>query len=41
MDRKINWITGCHDEIELVYEKAEQNEMRASVFFCLNLNRWR
>lgn len=26
MDRKINWITGCHDEIELVYEKAEQNE---------------
>ena len=26
MDRKISWITGCHDEIELVYEKAEQNE---------------
>ena len=26
MDRKINWITGCHDEIELVYEKAEQNQ---------------
>ena len=26
MDRKINWITGCHDEIELVYERAEQNE---------------
>ncbi len=26
MDRKIKWITGCHDEIELVYEKAEQNE---------------
>ncbi|GEM_PF-5235745 len=26
MDRKINWITGCHDEIELVYEKAGQNE---------------
>ncbi len=24
MDRKISWITGCHDEIELVYEKAEQ-----------------
>ena len=26
MDRMINWITGCHDEIELVYEKADQNE---------------
>lgn len=26
MVRKIHWITGCHDEIELVYEKAEQNE---------------
>ena len=26
MDRKINWITGRHDEIELVYEKAEKNE---------------
>lgn len=26
MDRKISWMTGCHDEIELIYEKAEQNE---------------
>ena len=25
MDRKINWISGCYDEIELVYEKAEAN----------------
>lgn len=26
MNRKISWITGCYDEIELVYEKAAQNE---------------
>lgn len=25
MDRKIKWHSGCHDEIELVYEKAENN----------------
>ena len=26
MERKIEWVTGCHDEIELVYEKGEQND---------------
>ncbi len=26
MDRKIEWKSYCHDEIELVYEKAEDNE---------------
>lgn len=26
MERKINWYSGCHDEIELVYSKAEGNE---------------
>lgn len=31
MDRKISWITGCHDEIELVYEKAEQNDNLGSL----------
>ncbi len=24
--RKISWFSGCHDEIELVYEKAEKDE---------------
>ena len=26
MERKINWYSGCHDEIELVYDKANENE---------------
>lgn len=26
MERRIHWVSGCHDEIELVYEKAEQND---------------
>ena len=26
MERKIRWISACHDEIELVYEKAEQDD---------------
>lgn len=25
MERKIDWVTGCFDEIELVYDKAEKN----------------
>ena len=25
MERKINWISGYLDEIELVYDKAEEN----------------
>lgn len=31
MERKISWSTGCHDEIELVYEKAAGNEQAASL----------
>ncbi len=30
MERKISWYSCCHDEIELVYEKAQQNESIAS-----------
>ena len=26
MERKINWYSCCHDEIELVYDKAESDE---------------
>lgn len=26
MERKINWYSDCHDEIELVYDKANENE---------------
>lgn len=26
MERKINWYSGCHDEIELVYDKAKEDE---------------
>lgn len=25
MERKVNWDSGCHDEIELVYSKADKN----------------
>lgn len=31
MDRKINWNSGCYDEIELVYEKAKKNENILSI----------
>ncbi len=31
MERKIRWMTGCHDEIELVYEKAEANDSIGAV----------
>lgn len=31
MERKISWLSGCYDEIELVYEKAEDNETIAAV----------
>lgn len=31
MDRRISWRTGCFDEIELVYEKAERNENIAAL----------
>ena len=26
MKRKINWYSYCHDEIELVYDKANEDE---------------
>lgn len=31
MDRKIKWYSGCHDEIELVYDKAEENANIAAI----------
>lgn len=31
MDRKIKWYSGCHDEIELVYDKAEENASIAAI----------
>lgn len=31
MERKINWCSGCHDEIGLVYDKAENNENIAAI----------
>lgn len=31
MERKISWCTGCYDEIELVYDKAGQNEITAAI----------
>lgn len=31
MERKIKWISGCFDEIELVYDKASENESIASL----------
>lgn len=35
MERKINWYSGCHDEIELVYDKANENENIASILMEL------
>ncbi len=32
MERKINWRSGCHDEIELVYDKANENETLVKSF---------
>ena len=31
VDRKINWSSGCYDEIELVYEKASENKVFAAL----------
>lgn len=31
MERKIKWYWGCHDEIELVYDKADNNDNIASI----------
>lgn len=31
MERKIEWESGCYDEIELVYEKAEEKRKIASL----------
>ena len=35
MERKINWYSGCHDEIELVYDKANENESIAATLLEL------
>lgn len=35
MERKIRWCSGCHDEIELVYEKAGENENRMAALMEL------
>lgn len=35
MERKINWYSGCHDEIELVYDKANENESIAATLMEL------
>lgn len=31
MDIKINWYCGCYDEIELIYDRAKENETIAKV----------
>ena len=35
MERKINWYSGCHEEIELVYDKANENENIAATLMEL------
>lgn len=35
MERKINWYSGCHDEIELVYDRANENENIAATLMEL------
>lgn len=35
MERKINWYSGCYDEIELVYDKANENEAIAATLMEL------
>lgn len=35
MQRKINWYSRCHDEIELVYDKAEENASIAAILMEL------
>ena len=35
MERKINWYSGCYDEIELVYDKANENENIAATLMEL------
>ena len=35
MERKINWYSGCHDEIELVYDKANENDSVAATLMEL------
>lgn len=31
IERKISWNSGCYDEIQLVYDKADENEILASI----------
>lgn len=35
MDRKIGWVSGCWDEIELVYERAEKDPSAAELLSAL------
>lgn len=35
MERKINWYSVCHDEIELVYDKANKNASSAAILMEL------
>lgn len=35
MERKINWYSCCHDEIELVYDKANEDENIAAALMEL------
>ena len=35
MERIINWYSGCRDEIELVYDKADQNALIAAILMEL------
>lgn len=35
MERKINWCTYCHDEIDLVYDKAKEDENIAAALMEL------
>ena len=35
MERKINWCTYCHDEIDLVYDKANEDENIAAALMEL------
>ena len=37
MERKINWHSGCHDEIELVYDKAKEDENIAATLMELEI----
>lgn len=37
MERKIQWSSGCLDEIELVYDRAAENEAAANILYNLEV----